>query len=59
MNIREHFTRDTYGNDQCAQRERNRRARDLRKQGYVVCCSTWDFADLARVKDYALDARKP
>ena len=49
----EHFSTDKYGED--ARKARDRRARELRKQGYQVTCEKWDFQDLARCIDYTLE----
>jgi hypothetical protein len=38
--------------------ERDRKARELRKQGYTVECKTWDFTDLARAISYELTATR-
>ncbi len=57
--IREHFPSHTHGSDRAAQRARNSRARELRKAGYTVKCSAWDFSDLARTRDYVPEARWP
>ncbi len=37
---------------------RNRRARELRRQGYIVQCEKFDFVDLARDVAYTLLAYK-
>lgn len=42
--------------DREARRSRDRRARELRKQGYMVKCSKWNFEDLAREVVYKLEA---
>ena len=36
--IQEHFTTTKYGDDKTARRERDRRARELRSQGWLVEC---------------------
>lgn len=41
-----------------AKKIRDRRARELRKQGWEVKCVTYDFTDLARSMRYCLDARR-
>ncbi len=57
--IREHFPSREYGSDLAAQRARNGRVRALRNKGCIVTCSAWDFSDLARTRDYVLEARWP
>ena len=37
---------------------RNRRARELRKEGWTVKCETFDFTDLARCRVYHLLATR-
>jgi hypothetical protein len=39
-------------------KERNRKARELRKEGWTVKCSTIDFIDLARAVIYLIEAVK-
>jgi hypothetical protein len=56
--VEEHFTSTKYGDDKQAMQARNKRARELRKQGFAVTCKTWDFTDLARARDYTLKARR-
>jgi len=41
-----------------AERLRNARARELRKQGWSVKCQKWDFTDLARCCTYSLEAAR-
>jgi flagellar biosynthesis protein FlhB len=41
-----------------AKKIRDRRARELRKEGYTVEVKTWDFQDLARGMYYTLEAKK-
>ena len=38
--------------------DRDRKARELRKIGYIVKVKTWDFTDLGRCKLYELIAIK-
>lgn len=45
-----------YPTEQDAQRARNARAKELRKQGYNVTCKKWDFTDLARAVRFTLEA---
>lgn len=45
--VREQWKWSDYGGDE-AVRLRNARARELRKLGYTVKCTTVDFTDLAR-----------
>jgi hypothetical protein len=54
--IEEGYSDTKYGPD--AMKIRNRRARDLRKQGYEVTCKTWNFTDLSRSMYYTLKGRK-
>lgn len=54
--IQEHFTTTKYGDDRTARRERDRRARELRAQGYLVECKRFEFTDLARCRYYTLTA---
>jgi len=55
--LREQWKWSEHGGDE-AMRLRNARARELRKQGYTVKCSTWDFTDLAREVVSILEATK-
>jgi len=41
-----------------AKKIRNRRARELRKDGYKVEVKTWDFTDLSRSMYYTLEGSK-
>ena len=41
------------------QKLRNRRARELRKQGYTVKTQTVGFSDLARDRSFVLEAHMP
>ena len=41
-----------------AERLRNARARELRKQRWSVKCQRWDFTDLARCSVYSLEATR-
>lgn len=39
-----------------AKKKRDKKARELRAEGYVVKTKTWDFIDLGRFKLYTLTA---
>lgn len=39
-------------------KERNRRARELRQDGWKVTCKKWDFTDLAREIIYTIEASR-
>ena len=54
----ERFTGNKYGGEQNAKLARDRRARELRKDGWTVKSEKWDFSDLARDVMYTLEARK-
>jgi hypothetical protein len=41
-----------------AKKIRDRRARELRKEGFIVEAKTWDFTDLSRSIIYTLEAKK-
>jgi hypothetical protein len=41
-----------------AKQLRDRRAKELRKQGFTVKCQKWDFTDLARSCSYSLTATR-
>lgn len=56
--ITEHYSSNAYESDRAAMTARNARARELRRQGWTVTCKTWDFTDLARARDYTLEATK-
>jgi len=56
--IREDYPTHHDKTDKEARRERNARARQLRKEGYTVTCKMFDFTDLARCRDYILEARR-
>lgn len=53
--ITEHYPDDKYPD---AMQRRNKRARELRKQGWTVKVGTADFQDLARATSYWLEAEK-
>ena len=44
--------------DPCAKQNRDKRARELRKQGYTVVCKKWSFQDLGYGDMYTLEAEK-
>lgn len=50
-----------YRDDQCAdaKKRRDRRARDLRQQGYTVKVDSHDYTDLGRFRLYSLYGTKP
>lgn len=54
--LREQWKWSEWGDQ--APRLRNARARELRKRGYKVKCSTWDFSDLAGEKVSILEATR-
>lgn len=56
--IDETFTDTKFGSEKAAMQARNKRARELRKEGFSVKCKTWDFTDLARCRSFTLEARK-
>ena len=58
MFLEEHFTTTKYGDDKTAKRARDLRAKILRASGYTVVCKRWDFTDLARCRDFTLEATK-
>ena len=41
-----------------AKKIRDRRAKELRKEGYTVEVKTWNFMDLSRSMFYTLEANK-
>jgi hypothetical protein len=41
-----------------AKKIRDRRAKELRKQGYIVEVKTWNFTDLSRSMFYTLEGKK-
>ena len=41
-----------------AKKIRDKRAKELRKEGYKVEVKTWDFQDLSRLMYYTLEATK-
>lgn len=53
----EHFPSNKYdGGDKAALMARNARARELRREGFVVVCSKWDFtAGRVCLRDYILE----
>ena len=53
--IKECYTDDKYSD---AMQRRNRRARELRRQGWTVKSGTTSFQDLARATSYWLEAEK-
>lgn len=55
--FKEHFTTTKYGSEKAAKQARDKRARELRKQGWTVECKQWDFTNLARCVDFTLEAQ--
>ena len=58
QHTREHFTTAKHGSDQAARKARDARAKELRRDGWTVVCKRWDFTDLARTIDYALEGSR-
>lgn len=54
--ISEFYCISDWGSEACSRR--NRRARELRREGYTVECRKYDFTDLARDIAYSLLAYK-
>jgi len=44
--------------DPLAKRNRDKRARELRKQGYTVTCEKWSFPDMGLSDLYTIEAKK-
>lgn len=53
--IEEHYFTKS---DPYAKRLRDRRARQLRKEGYIVECKKWDFPDIGTGSMYIIDAKR-
>jgi hypothetical protein len=44
--------------DPLAKKNRDRRARELRKEGYTVTCEKWSFPDVGFSDMYTIEAKK-
>lgn len=51
-------TPNRYPTPAAAKKARDTRARELRKNGYTVSCTKWDFGGLGYGMTYALEATK-
>lgn len=56
--IREHFTTTKYGTDEAARAACLARRRELKAAGMKVTYKKVDFTDLARCRDFILEARE-
>jgi hypothetical protein len=57
--MKEHFSKRLFGSDTGAMAARNKRARQLRKQGIRVECRANDFSGFGYGREYVLEYEDP